>query len=189
LRACDRLNASGIAQYEISNFARAGFESRHNLKYWTRQPYLGFGVDAHSMLLASADSYSVLGADDRNAHSAGGSSPCALSGSDLEAVRFSTADALEAYVSGAPLMRTPVPRRAAFEENFFLGLRLTAGVDLRRAEAEFGPHMVEALASEIDHLVRGGLMLRQGNVVALTPRGTLISNEIFQRFLSVPHPA
>jgi oxygen-independent coproporphyrinogen-3 oxidase len=141
------------------------------------------------MLLASADSYSVLGADDRNAHSAGGSSPCALSGSDLEAVRFSTADALEAYVSGAPLMRTPVPRRAAFEENFFLGLRLTAGVDLRRAEAEFGPHMVEALASEIDHLVRGGLMLRQGNVVALTPRGRLISNEIFQRFLSVPHPA
>src|SRR5215813_3538261 len=48
--ACERLNDAGIAQYEISNFARAGFESRHNLKYWTRQPYLGFGVDAHSML-------------------------------------------------------------------------------------------------------------------------------------------
>src|SRR5437867_2736390 len=48
--ACERLNAAGIAQYEISNFARPGFESRHNLKYWTRQPYLGFGVDAHSML-------------------------------------------------------------------------------------------------------------------------------------------
>ena len=40
----------GVRQYEISNFARAGQESRHNLKYWTRQPYLGFGVDAHSML-------------------------------------------------------------------------------------------------------------------------------------------
>ena len=48
--ACERLNAAGIKQYEISNFAREGFESRHNLKYWTRQPYLGFGVDAHSML-------------------------------------------------------------------------------------------------------------------------------------------
>ena len=43
-----------IEQYEISNFARTGAESRHNLKYWTRQPYLGFGVDAHSMLLAKA---------------------------------------------------------------------------------------------------------------------------------------
>ena len=48
--ACEKLNAAGIAQYEISNFARPGFESRHNLKYWTRQPYLGFGLDAHSML-------------------------------------------------------------------------------------------------------------------------------------------
>ncbi len=48
--ACEKLNAAGIAQYEISNFARPRFESRHNLKYWTRQPYLGFGLDAHSML-------------------------------------------------------------------------------------------------------------------------------------------
>ena len=48
--ACQRLNAAGVCQYEISNFARPGKESRHNLKYWTRQPYLGFGVDAHSML-------------------------------------------------------------------------------------------------------------------------------------------
>src|SRR6266446_3431157 len=51
LQACDSLNATGTAQYEISNFARRACESRHNLKYWTRQPYLGFGVDAHSMLL------------------------------------------------------------------------------------------------------------------------------------------
>ena len=51
--ACRALEANGIAQYEISNFARPGFESRHNLKYWTRQPYLGFGVDAHSMLLSA----------------------------------------------------------------------------------------------------------------------------------------
>src|SRR5256714_5515580 len=51
--AGERLSAAGIAPYEISNFGRAGFESRHNLKYWTRQPYLGFGVDAHSMLKSS----------------------------------------------------------------------------------------------------------------------------------------
>src|SRR5215470_15073180 len=51
--ACERLNAAGIQQYEISNFAREGFGSRHNLKYWTRQPYFGFGVDAHSMLTAA----------------------------------------------------------------------------------------------------------------------------------------
>lgn len=46
--AVDRLARAGIARYEISNFARPGFESRHNLKYWLREPYLGFGADAHS---------------------------------------------------------------------------------------------------------------------------------------------
>ena len=59
LAACDRLERGGVQQYEISNFARPvthgiGLrDSRHNLKYWKRQPYLGFGVDAHSMLVAS----------------------------------------------------------------------------------------------------------------------------------------
>ena len=53
--ACRRLEAAGVWQYEISNFARAGEESRHNLKYWTRQPYLGFGVDAHSMLIGCVE--------------------------------------------------------------------------------------------------------------------------------------
>ena len=52
--ACERLDNAGVRQYEISNFARDGYESRHNLKYWTRQPYLGFGVDAHSILPAKA---------------------------------------------------------------------------------------------------------------------------------------
>ncbi len=46
--AVERLAALGIARYEISNFARPGFESRHNLKYWKLEPYAGFGADAHS---------------------------------------------------------------------------------------------------------------------------------------------
>src|SRR5262249_5092356 len=103
-RACEALNGAGGRQYENSNFAREGFESRHNLKYWTRQPYLGFGVDAHSMLKST--------------------------GKELEAVRFSTAESLDQYVAGAPLQRTEVSRHAAIEETFFLGLRLTRGVDL-----------------------------------------------------------
>ena len=50
LEAIDFLAARGLAQYEISNFARVGAASHHNMKYWLRQPYLGFGLDAHSML-------------------------------------------------------------------------------------------------------------------------------------------
>ncbi len=104
--ACERLNAAGIEQYEISNFARAGYESRHNLKYWTRQPYLGFGVDAHSML-----------------RSAGG------------AVRFSNPDALEKYVAGAAQDCIAVSAEAALQEAFFLGLRLNRGIDLAEIAA------------------------------------------------------
>ena len=85
LAACERLEQGGVQQYEISNFARPvthgiGLrDSRHNLKYWTRQPYIGFGVDAHSMLPASAE----------------------LNARGIEAVRFATPDSLEAYSSAA----------------------------------------------------------------------------------------
>jgi len=110
--ACEHLNGAGIAQYEISNFARNGLQSRHNLKYWTRQPYLGFGVDAHSMLRSS--------------------------NRRREGVRFSTPDSLEQYVANAPLAHTEVSRQQALEENFFLSLRLNDGIDLEEVRQRFG---------------------------------------------------
>ncbi|HEX8817807.1 MAG TPA: radical SAM family heme chaperone HemW [Terriglobales bacterium] len=153
--ACESLGRAGVAQYEISNFAREGWESRHNLKYWTRQPYMGFGVDAHSM----------------------------LSSSDESAVRFSTADSLEEYVAGAELKRTNVDSSAALEEAFFLGLRLNSGVDLREVASEFGEDVVSQFSQTIDGLVSGGVMVRDGDIVRLTARGRLLSNEVFERFL------
>jgi len=156
LMACERLEAAGVRQYEISNFARPGHESRHNLKYWTRQPYLGFGVDAHSM----------------------------VPGLNGEAVRFSTPDSLEAYVSGAPLNRVGISAEAALEETFFLGLRLNSGVDLRRVEAELGEDAVARFSKSIADFVQTGLMEQQGDVIRLTSRGRLLSNEVFERFIS-----
>jgi oxygen-independent coproporphyrinogen III oxidase len=157
-RACEQLNGAGLTQYEISNFARGGFESRHNLKYWTRQPYLGFGVDAHSMLLAANEAW--------------------------EAVRFATADSLEAYVAGASLQRTSVSRQAAIEETFFLGLRLAQGVDLERVRSEFGTGVVTALEAVLVELASSGLIDWEGDWVRLTARGRLLSNEVFERFLT-----
>jgi len=156
-RACERLNETGIGQYEISNFARAGFESRHNRKYWTRQPYVGFGVDAHSML-PSAD-------------------PA------LDAVRFATSDALEDYVAGKRPTVTVVDRAAAAEEEWFLGLRLNRGVDPKRTSRDF--------STAIGELVRDGLLEGAEGRVRLTTRGRLLSNEVFERFISPagPHEA
>ena len=155
--ACERLEASGVQQYEISNFARQGYESRHNLKYWTRQPYLGFGVDAHSMLPAF--------------------------GGEAEAVRFSRPDALEAFVAGSPPNRTEVSPAAALEETFFLGLRLNCGIDLHKVAAEFGEDAIAEFRETIADFVRTGLMESQGDVIRLSQKGRLLSNEVFERFL------
>jgi oxygen-independent coproporphyrinogen-3 oxidase len=160
LAACAQLEAAGIVQYEISNFARAGSESRHNLKYWTRQPYLGFGVDAHSMLTSATPK--------------------------ADAVRFATADALEKYVAGSLLARSEVSPAAALEEYFFLGLRLNRGVGLREVAASFGQPALDTLMPTIAELVADELMEVRGDgeIIRLTPRGRLLSNEVFQRFLA-----
>jgi oxygen-independent coproporphyrinogen-3 oxidase len=162
LAACEALAGAGIAQYEISNFARDGYESRHNLKYWTRQPYLGFGVDAHSMLLSSL-------LPQKN---------------DVDAARFSTADSLDAFVAGAPLKGEPISSAAAFEESFFLGLRLNRGVDLRQIADKFGCDAVAEVFPTIKQLESDGLVDASANVVRLTSRGRLLSNEVFQAFLA-----
>ena len=158
-QACQVLNTAGVKQYEISNFARAGAESRHNLKYWTRQPYLGFGVDAHSMLPA----------------------PTQQTGN--AAVRFSTRDSLDAYMNREPLVVSPVSAEAALEERFFLGLRLNRGVDLEDIRSTFGAAAMTDRELAVAECDQEGLLERRGNTVRLTARGRLLSNEVFERFL------
>ncbi len=178
--ACEQLEASGTAQYEISNFARGGHESRHNLKYWTRQPYLGFGVDAHSMLTASREGLGFSRANVEQETESG----FGPGGRDIEAVRFATADSLERYSAGAPSQRMPVSAGEAFEECFFLGLRLNHGVNLHEIAAKFGRSAVEHLEGVIAELVGSNLLTRAGEVISLTSRGRLFSNEVFERFLA-----
>jgi len=152
--ACRALEQGGVPQYEISNFARSGFESRHNLKYWERRPYLGVGVDAHSMLAADA-------------------------GLSASAMRFSSPESLDGYMNRAPRTVTPVDAVAAFEESFFLGLRLNRGVGLRGLPDEHAA----ALEPVIDACLQDGLLARTETTIALTGRGRLLSNEVFARFL------
>jgi len=165
-QACQMLASAGIAQYEISNFARelpsSNNQSRHNLKYWTRQPYLGFGVDAHSFLPVDAN----------------------------HAIRFATPDSLEAYMNRTPQVVTQVSPQAAIEESFFLGLRLNRGVDLDSLSCLFKdchPERSEGSAvweSAIKECLRDGLLDQQGTILRLTARGRLLSNEVFARFLT-----
>ncbi|MGZ4830986.1 MAG: radical SAM family heme chaperone HemW [Candidatus Angelobacter sp.] len=156
--ACERLNTAGIEQYEISNFARAGFESRHNLKYWTRQPYLGFGVDAHSMLPTG--------------------------NGKAESVRLETTDDYDRFFVAADFKASPVSPEQALEESFFLGLRLNRGVDMERVRKDFG-EAANKFEAIIDEMVADGLLIRSGENLRLTNRGRLLSNEVFGRFIGV----
>jgi oxygen-independent coproporphyrinogen-3 oxidase len=103
------------------------------------------------------------------------------------AVRFATPDALEKYVSGSPLQKTTVSTEAALEEAFFLGLRLNRGVDLVRVAKEFGQPALAPLQPIIAHLEKQELLERSENSIRLTKQGRLLSNEVFERFLT-PDP-
>jgi oxygen-independent coproporphyrinogen-3 oxidase len=155
---CARLERAGLRQYEISNFARAGAESRHNLRYWRRELYLGVGLDAHSMLR------------DR----------------EERPVRFGNADELSEYLAGTEESEVDVVERAAeMEEAWFLGLRLVEGVSLPALRAEFGDAAVAVFDGVVAELLEDGLLARDRDRVALTMRGRMLSNEVFGRFLGV----
>ncbi len=160
LRAIERLGEAGVEQYEISNFSRAGCESRHNLRYWRRRPYLGVGLDASSMLREAGET----------------SEPYVLRSA-------ATAD-LKAYLDGSEAPETAwlSPARQ-HEEAWFLGLRLNAGVNVAALEAEFGRERVEPAVQTAERLAEDGLLDWDGGTARLTARGRLLSNEVFQEFL------
>ena len=164
--ACDRLNAAGVAQYEISNFALEGHQSQHNLKYWRRDPYVGFGLDAHSMLRTDAGAVRFSNTSDLDVYSAEGDA------------------ALPLYPRGLPAPEIEyVTASRAFEESLFLGLRLNVGVSLRSLRDQFGETMLRESLTAIDELRDAGLLELTGDCVALTDRGRMVSNEVFSRLL------
>ncbi|WP_263379835.1 radical SAM family heme chaperone HemW [Granulicella paludicola] len=154
-QACARLPRAGFTQYEISNFAGAGHRSRHNVKYWQRTPYLGFGLDAHSMLRTTTG-----------------------------AVRLANPDELGQYAgaqSAREISRGGVTE--AFEETIFLGLRMDEGVDFQGLAAAFPNELTKPCAEAVRDLVAEDLMTDEDGRWRLTLRGRLVSNEVFGRLL------
>src|SRR5208282_5766995 len=160
--AIERLEAAGLGQYEISNFCRPGFQSRHNLRYWQRRPYLGLGLDAASALHASdpMDSRFVL--------------------------RSTTTDGLGAFLEGAEAAETAwLSLARQHEEAWFLGLRLNAGVDVGELELEFGQELVARAMEAVRRLAEAELVVVNGKTICLTEYGRLVSNNVFQEFLGI----
>ena len=136
------LRGFGYHHYEISNYAHPGLESKHNLKYWLLEPYVGFGLDAHSF----------------DGHT-----------------RYSNGDTFEAYFQSA---KPPQTASDSAEEHFFVGLRLLDGIEPTPAEWQ-------RFAEPIAKWENAGMLERAGTRLRLTAPAVLVSNEIFQEFLSV----
>jgi oxygen-independent coproporphyrinogen-3 oxidase len=149
----DKVTAAGYAQYEISNFARTGFESRHNTKYWRLEPVYGFGVSAHS-----------------------------FDGSQRYANERDTAKyvSLIEGSGGAEVMREQIDAASEF---IFLGLRLNKGIDAAEYKTHFGIDLHEKYSAELKEIRDAGLIETDGRNFHLTRRGMLFSNEVFRVFI------
>jgi putative oxygen-independent coproporphyrinogen III oxidase len=161
--AIEQLAGAGLMQYEISNFSKPGSESKHNLRYWQRRPYLGLGLDASSMLHAVTEE----------------NEPAYV-------LRGTTTDDLTAFISGTtqPEIAWLSPT-SQLEEAWFLGLRLNAGVRVAEIEREFGAAATAAAMEVVPRLQKDGLVTVSRGRVRLTESGRLLSNEVFQQFLGI----
>ncbi len=149
----DRLAAAGYDQYEISNFSRRGFESRHNSKYWKLDPVFAFGVSAHSF-------------DGRQRYA-----------NERDTAKY--VDLIESADS-AEVMREDIDIASEF---VFLGLRLEKGVDLGEYARRFGIDLMKKYEAELSEMRNGGLVETVCGHLRLTRKGKLFSNEVFAIFV------
>jgi oxygen-independent coproporphyrinogen-3 oxidase len=156
LQAMVRLEDAGFEQYEISNVARSGRESRHNIKYWIDGEWLGFGCGAHS---------TRNGVRWKNVSS---------TGEYISAVHESRALASEVR------RLTPVER---LEEALFTGLRLTRGVDLKLIESRYGVDVWSRWGEELRPFVDERLLIYDDGVLRLTRAGMLLAHEVMAVFI------
>jgi oxygen-independent coproporphyrinogen-3 oxidase len=154
-----RLAREGYEHYEISNWALPGRRSRHNLKYWRREPYIGFGAGAHSF-------------DGRtrwaNIHDSAQYAACIEQG-------VSPREQISKVTSGE-----------ALEEEFFLGLRQLDGIDWARIERDYDaemPQRINDLRGRITHLQQQGLLELNGKRLRLSPARLSVSNEVLVELL------
>ncbi|HEY4681908.1 MAG TPA: radical SAM family heme chaperone HemW [Candidatus Acidoferrales bacterium] len=146
----------GYEHYEISNFARPGCASQHNLKYWNREPYLGLGASAHS-----------------------------FNGTARWANTAEATDYVVSIQEGQPPLASVevVTPERALEETMFLGLRKRSGIDLALVSGRYGEEIIQKIEPKIRALENAGLLCRRGSVVCLAPEALLVSNEVFREFV------
>ncbi|TWK45924.1 radical SAM family heme chaperone HemW [Bacillus paralicheniformis] len=151
-----KMEEAGIGQYEISNYAKKGYESKHNLTYWSNEEYFGLGAGAHGY---------------------------------INGERTVNAGPVKHYIdlieqSGFPYKeKHRVTKNEQIEEEMFLGLRKTAGVDKEHFFQKYGRTVDDLFPKVLRSLEETGLIVNTSKNVFLTHNGKLLGNEVFQAFL------
>ena len=178
LQAMDRLETAGLRQYEISNVARPGCESRHNVKYWTDGEWLAFGCGAHATV-GPERRKNVSGTTDYIDRVMRGDDPVAER-------RVLTGD-LASNDAGVPIMEQYVEMELSGDdrvaEALFTGLRLSAGIDLEHFAARYGVDVWARHGDELCPFLEAGWLVREGPMLRLTREGMLMANEVMAVFV------
>ena len=156
LTALDRLDAAGYEQYEISNVARPGRRSVHNLKYWTDGEWLGFGCGAHSTR-GGVRWKNMAGTEDY-----------------VNAIASRQSPAVD---------RHRMPWDEQLGDAIFTGLRLIDGVNLDRIHAKYAVDVWERFGRDLQRFVEAGLLIREPARLRLTREGMLLSHEVMTVFV------
>jgi oxygen-independent coproporphyrinogen-3 oxidase len=154
--AMARLEAAGFDHYEISNVARPGRASRHNLKYWTDGEWIGFGPGAHSTLAGSR--WKNVSATDEYAARVAAGTPLETDRRDLTA-------------------------EERWQEAVITGLRLRAGISVATMAEAYGVDLDARFGPDLQRFQEAGVVERDGDRLRLTRRGMLVANEVLRVFI------
>ena len=150
------LAKNGFERYEISNFAKNGFESRHNITYWETRPYIGFGLGSHSYF--QAERYN-------NTY-------------DLKEYIAANGDAKKLREN-----KEILTDKEKEEEFMFMGLRMKKGISTDEFSRRFGRDIYSVYGEKIEELLDEKLIEKKEHRIMLTERGTDVSNIVFERFI------
>lgn len=152
----EEMDRHGFKQYEISNFSKPGFESKHNLTYWNNEWYYGFGAGAHSYINgARISNHGPLK-------------------KYMESIHSKELPIIHKHI---------VSRTEKIEEEMFLGLRKTAGISIQKFIEKFEESPLDIFKNELNALEERNLIQLTQDEIRLTKKGRLLGNEVFQAFL------
>ena len=156
-RMLEQASGAGYEHYEISNLCWPNFESRHNLKYWTGEPYYGFGCSSHSY-----DGRARRWSNQRDVRKY------------VEVIDRGESPIVEEQQLTQDEVRA---------EALFLGMRLMRGIDARWYRESFGVDLRDEHGEDLDRFCKAGLLEFDGDLIRLTRTGALLSNEVFAAFV------